>query len=153
MSKLQTLFHQLYKVFPLLRKPLYVLFMKIAPPRIRRLCYFVIYVGLTMSGSTLYLKSSPTMTQNAIGGQYLIYVFATFIVLGSLVCAVAVLPGIWWFERAGLYLIASGIIMYAAMLVFLGASPFVTVLPIVFVFILAIRWLDIREFLLAPKGG
>lgn len=147
MSKLKNLFHQLCVT---LQAPLIVLYMKIAPPRIRRLCFLVIYAGLAIAGSTVFYKT-PAAIENILGGIVLVNVFGAFIVLGSLVCTFSVLPGIWWFERAGLYLIAAGIAMYASTLVVLGASPMVAVLPIILIFILAIRWLDIREFLLAPR--
>lgn len=46
---------------------------------------------------------------------------------------------------------AGGLAMYAGMLILLGASFLVTVLPAVFIFVFALRWLDIKEFLLAPR--
>jgi hypothetical protein len=150
MSKLQDLLHLLAKLFPAMRKPLYILFMKIAPPRIRRLCYFVIYLGLALAGTTVFYKI-PQAFERILGGVLLVNMFGSFIVVGALVCAASVLPGIWWFERAGLYLVAAGIGMYSTTLVFLGASPLVIVLPIILILILAIRWLDIKEFLLAPR--
>ena len=71
---------------------------------------------------------------------------------GAILASFAVLPGIWWLERSGLYSMAGGVAMYAGMLVVLGASILVTVLPTVFILVFALRWLDIKEFLLAPRG-
>lgn len=132
--------------------PFVRLFMKIAEPRVRRLFYFVAYIGLAVVTSATFFQV-PKAIPHILGGMILVNVFAGFIVLGCLVCAITVLPGIWMFERAGLYLVGGGIAMYAATLLFLGASALVTVLPIVLIVLLAIRWLDIKEFLLAPREG
>jgi hypothetical protein len=123
--------------------------MKIAEPRVRRLLYFGIYVGLMILGSSVFFRP-PAVIQNEFGIA-LIYLFGGLIVMGALLGAFAVLPGIWWLERSGLYAMAGGLAMYAGMLILLGASFLVTVLPAVFIFVFALRWLDIKEFLLAPR--
>lgn len=132
--------------------PFVRLFMKIAEPRVRRLLYFVAYIGLAIVTSATFFQV-PNAIPHILGGMILVNTFAGFIVFGCLVCAATVLPGIWMFERAGLYLVGGGIAMYAATLLFLGASPLITVLPVVLIVLLAIRWLDIKEFLLAPREG
>lgn len=124
----------------------------IAEPRVRRIMYFGIYAGLAIAGTTVFFKP-PAAIEHILGGTVLILVFGSFIVAGSVLALVAVLPGIWWLERAGLVSVATGIGMYTLTLLFLGASPIVVVLPIVIILICALRWLDIKEYLLAPREG
>jgi hypothetical protein len=129
--------------------PFVRLFMMIAEPRVRRLMYFGIYVGLGILGSSVFVR--PPKAIEGEFGLFLVYFFGGLIVGGTLLSAIAVLPGIWWLERSGLYSMAGGVAMYAGMLVVLGTSIIVTVLPTVFILVFALRWLDIKEFLLAPR--
>lgn len=124
----------------------------IAEPRVRRLIYFGIYAGLAVAGSGVFFRP-PASIANILGGYILIWMFGGFIVLGSILGLVAVLPGIWWLERAALVAIVTGIFMYSLILLFLGASFLVTILPIIIILICALRWLDIKEYLLAPREG
>jgi hypothetical protein len=114
--------------------------------------YFFIYAGLAISGMGVFYKP-PAAIVNLLGGMALVITFGLFIVVGALIALVAVLPGIWWLERAGLVSLAFGIAMYTVTLLFLGASFIVTILPIVIILICALRWLDIKEYLLAPREG
>jgi hypothetical protein len=123
--------------------------MMIAEPRVRRLLYFGIYTGLIFLGSSVFFRP-PNVIKDQFGLS-LVYFFGGLIVVGAVMAAFAVLPGIWWLERSGLYAMAGGVAMYAGMLVWLGASILVTVLPTIFVLVFALRWLDIKEFLLAPR--
>jgi len=107
---------------------------------------------LVISGTGVIFKP-PAALANILGGLILVYVLAGFIVVGATVCAFSVLPGIWWFERVGLYSIATGIVMYSATLLFLGASTLVIIIPLIVILLLTLRWLDIKEFLLAPREG
>jgi hypothetical protein len=126
--------------------------MMIAEPRVKRILYFFIYAGLAISGMGVFYKP-PAAIVNLLGGMALVITFGLFIVVGALIALVAVLPGIWWLERAGLVSLAFGIAMYTVTLLFLGASFIVTILPIVIILICALRWLDIKEYLLAPREG
>lgn len=128
----------------------YLIYLKIAEPRVKRLLYFGIYLALAVAGAGALVKP-PSAIEHILGGQILIYIFALFIVIGCLVGAVSVLPGIWWFERVGLLAIGTGITMYVVTLLFLGASALVTIIPIILILILVLRWLDIKEYLLAPR--
>lgn len=129
------------------------LYTKIAEPRVRRLVYFGIYNLLMVAASVSLFFKVPSAFENVLGGRLLVYFCGILIVLGTLVCALSVLPGIWVFERAGLVAIIAGIIMYTITLIVLGASAMVTVVPAIFILFLALRWLDIWEFLLAPRKG
>ena len=129
--------------------PFVKLFMMIAEPRVRRLLYFGIYLGLSFLGTSVFFRP-PRQIENEFG-LALVYFFGGLIVVGAILAFVAVLPGIWWLERSGLYSMAGGIAMYAGMLVVLGATFTVTILPTIFILVFALRWLDIKEFLLAPR--
>ena len=128
----------------------YLIYLKIAEPRVKRLIYFGIYIALAFAGVGAIIKPPHTIAQ-ILGGQILIYAYALFIVIGALVCAFSVLPGIWWFERVGLLAVGTGVTMYAITLLFLGASALVSVIPFILILILVLRWLDIKEYLLAPR--
>jgi hypothetical protein len=127
--------------------------MKIKEPRIRRLIYFFIYILLTVIATITLFFRTPDAFVHVLGGTILVYFSGALIVIGALVCAFSVLPGIWMFERAGLVAIASGIAMYSMFLIVLGASAMVAVVPAIFILFFALRWLDIWEYLLAPKEG
>jgi hypothetical protein len=132
--------------------PFVHIYLMIAEPRVRRLMYFGIYTCLAFAGMGVFFRP-PTQIAGILGGYILIWIFGAFIVLGSLLGLGAVLPGIWWLERAALCAIITGITMYAITLLFLGASFLVTLLPIIIILICALRWLDIKEYLLAPREG
>lgn len=132
---------------------LYHVYMMIAEPRVRRLIYFGIYILLIVIAIPSLFLRIPNAFVNILGGAILVYLFGTLIVLGALVCAISILPGLWVFERAGLVAVTSGIAMYSIVLMALGASPLTTVVPAIFILFFALRWLDIWEYLLAPKGG
>lgn len=149
---MQTIYNLIKYVFGHLVKPFITAYMKIAEPRVRRLIYFVIYLLLTGSGLGM-LFNPPASLVKLLGGPALVYVVAIFIMAGAIVCMFCVLPGIWWFERVGLYSIAFGIAMYSGALLFLGASAFIIIVPLIVILLLTLRWLDIKEFLLAPREG
>jgi hypothetical protein len=126
--------------------------MKIAPPRLRRLAYFVIYTILCVL-STAQLFKPPAPIVHILGGVILVYAFVGFIILGTLIGMFTVLPGVWVFERVALVSISFGVMMYAVVLLFLGASPLVLGLPLIIMLFMFIRWLDIKDYLLAPREG
>lgn len=133
---------------------LYKLYLLIKEPRMRRIIYFVIYILLAIASGVSLLLTTPRSFENAVGGAFLISLCGWLIVIGSLVCAVSILPGIWMFERAGLVAIGAGMAMYTITLVLVfGATIFVAVVPTIFVLFFSLRWLDIWEFLLAPREG
>jgi hypothetical protein len=132
--------------------PFVQVYLMIAEPRVRRLMYFGIYTCLAIAGTGVFFRP-PSQIAHILGGYILIWSFGGFIVIGALLGLGAVLPGIWWLERAALAAIITGISMYAITLLFLGASFLVTLLPIIIILICALRWLDIKEYLLAPREG
>jgi hypothetical protein len=138
------------KVNQAIKVPIYTaLFLKIAEPRVIRLMLFAVY-GLAMWGGLVILFTTPEQYVRVIGAT-LAYVFGSFIVLGSLLSGVAVLPGIWWLERVGIILLATGAAIYAVLLIYLGSS----FVPVAFTLALAVcfamRWVEIRGAQLAPR--
>jgi hypothetical protein len=126
--------------------------MMIAEPRVRRLIYFGIYAALAVAGTGVFYNP-PKQLAHILGGYFWIWIFATFIVLGALLALIAVLPGIWWLERPALVAVITGIGLYTITLLFFGASFIVTLLPLIVILICALRLLDIKEYLLAPREG
>jgi hypothetical protein len=83
----------------------------------------------------------------------LIYFYGGLILAGSTLCLFSVLPGIWMFERAGLVGLGTGVAMYSATLIILGASPTIAIFPAILILVFVLRWLDIKDYLLAPRKG
>lgn len=131
---------------------MYRVYMLIAEPRVRRLIYFGIYAGLILAGVGTILRPSPSI-ENMLGGMVMIWIYGGLMVVGSTLAFIAVLPGVWWLERAGLVAIGTGVLMYSVILLALGASLMATTFPIILILICALRWLDIKEYLLAPREG
>ncbi|ALY08631.1 hypothetical protein CAPNMURICA_31 [Arthrobacter phage CapnMurica] len=127
-------------------------YMKIAEPRVKRLIYFVIYILLGVIGGIQTFKPNPRIS-DFVGGQLLIYFYGILIIAGALVCLISVLPGIWVLERAGMVGLGTGIVLYVGTLIAFGASPTVSLFPIIIVLVFLLRWLDIKDYLLAPRKG
>jgi hypothetical protein len=147
-NKATTYMNKLQKYIPFL----FHIYLMIAEPRVRRLMYFVIYACLMVAGAGTFF-SPPKYLANSLGGYFWIYVFASFIVVGTVLALVAVLPGIWWLERAALIAVITGVALYTITLLIYGASFLITLLPIIVILICALRLLDIKEYLLAPREG
>jgi hypothetical protein len=130
----------------------YGVYQKIAEPRVKRLIYFVIYILLgTIGGASAFTPN--VRIQELLGGMGLIYFFGGLIIAGAFLCLFSVLPGIWVFERAGLVGLGTGIVMYTITLVCLGASLAITLIPSILILVFVLRWLDIKDYLLAPRKG
>lgn len=133
-------------------KTAFAVYMKIAEPRVKRLIYFVIYILLGVIGGISAFKPNPRIS-DFVGGQLLIYFYGLLIVAGAIVCLISVLPGIWVLERAGMVGLGTGIVLYVGTLIAFGASPTVSLFPIIIVLVFLLRWLDIKDYLLAPRKG
>lgn len=127
-------------------------YLKIAEPRVKRLIYFAIYILLGLIGGASAFAPNAKI-EALLGGMGLIYFYGGLIIAGALLCLVSVLPGIWMFERAGLVGLGTGIIMYTITLVLLGASIAITLIPTILILVFVIRWLDIKDYMLAPRKG
>lgn len=131
-------------------KTLFAIYMKIAEPRVKRIIYFVIYILLGALGASSTFRPNPRFVDE-FGSQTLIHFYGILIIAGALVCMVSVLPGIWMFERAGMIGSGTGIVMYVATLILLGSSPHIVIFPIIIILMFLLRWLDIKDYLLAPR--
>jgi hypothetical protein len=133
-------------------KTLFAVYMKIAEPRVKRLIYFAIYILLGTLGATSAFRPNERIVE-FLGSQALIYFYGILIVAGAVVCLISVLPGIWMFERAGMVGCGTGIVLYVATLILLGTSPAIIVFPFIIILMFVLRWLDIKDYLLAPRKG
>lgn len=125
------------------------LFLRIAEPRHIRLLQFGVY-GCMMFAGVGVLRDPPGVFEESVG-IFLVYVFGIFVALGSILCAVSVLPGIWWLERAGLMALGTGVAMYVTMAISLGASILAPLLSIALVLTFIQRFTEIRGSQLAPR--
>lgn len=124
-------------------------FTKIAEPRVIRLMQFGVYLCMIWSGWGVL--SHPPRGFEFVLGQFLVYMFGGFIFIGAIFGAVAVLPGIWWLERAGIIALSTGMAIYAIVIIALGASITGVAVAIAFALTFIQRWLEIRGSQLAPR--
>ena len=125
------------------------LYMKIAEPRVYRLLQLIIYILLFVAGLGLTIWS-PVSLISVIGHWYL-YAMAWTLIVGSLFSSVAILPGIWWLERVGLILMATGMAIYMVTIASLGTSVLGFCITAAFILRFIQRWFEIRTWMLEPK--
>jgi hypothetical protein len=131
------------------RAGVYHAYMKIAEPRVIRIIQFFIYIGLFTVG-LMVLDEVPNSLANASGGQEYVVGLALMLVIGGLSSGAAVLPGVWWLERAGLILLGFGLLIYLVMLIKLSTSPIGIVVCLILILSFVQRWLEIKGAQLAP---
>lgn len=130
------------------KRGLWWLFLKIEEPRIIRIFHFLLYMALTVTGAG-YL-ANPHDTYQGVLGDILATTLGCLVVLGGLLGAFAVLPGIWWVERLGVISLCTGLAIYLVVTLSIQASPFNIGLAWAVIVALIIRWLHIRKFQYAP---
>ncbi len=126
------------------------LFLKIAEPRVVRMIQFGVYVSLATAG--WYVLTHPPVSFLFILGPQLVAVFGGFLILGGVAGAIAVLPGLWWLERMGVVALWTGLSIFAVIVVALGISYVGFLISIALAGSLAIRWMEIRRYDLAPRA-
>lgn len=124
-------------------------FLLIAEPRVLRLLQFGVYICMTIAGG--WLIANPPVSFQSVIGAGLVALFGGFLGLGGLLGAIAVLPGVWWLERAGIIALITGLLIYVTIVVALGSSVTGIVVCIAFALQFTIRWTEIRRYDLAPK--
>lgn len=124
-------------------------YMKIAEPRVVRMIQFVIYVGLFVVG-IMILHQVPQSLANAAGAQAFVVGFALMLIVGALSSGIAVLPGIWWLERAGLVMLGFGLLIYLVMVTQINTSPVGIVVCLILILTFVQRWIEIKGAQLAP---
>jgi hypothetical protein len=128
---------------------LHYLFMKIAEPRVTRLIFFGIYVCMVLGGFGI-LREPPQNFENVLGLP-LTYMFGGFVFGGGIFSALAVLPGVWWLERTGVFALITGMLIYFILVVSLGSSTVGVAFSLAFVLVFVLRWTQIRKLQLAPR--
>jgi hypothetical protein len=131
--------------FPLARD----MYLKIAEPRFIRILQFAVYICMLVAG--IGIMAQPPHAFKSILGLTLVYIMASFLTFGALAGAVAVLPGVWWLERAGLLALATAMLCYMILILALGTSPMGIAIAIAFASTFVQRYLEIRGPQLAPK--
>lgn len=131
------------------------MFMLIAEPRVARVIQFGVYLAIL--GAGLAALVDPPRATVGVLGPALTFLWASFLILGGLLGAVAVLPGIWWLERAAVIATGVGVAMYGVVVLSLQLEPpsgRLTQLAVIVALLLsqAHRWTQIRRYDLAPKG-
>lgn len=126
-------------------------FLLIAEPRVVRLIQFAIYMCMIFAG--IVILTAPPWSLRETLGTFLVIVLGSFITLGATLGALAVLPGIWWLERVAILSLGTGLAMYAVAILSLGAPLAAFLIGAAFVLSLVQRWMEIRQFQLAPRRG
>lgn len=123
--------------------------MRIAEPRVVRLMQFGVYLSMFYTGCHLII--TPPTTFKDVVGLTLVYVWSGFVALGAGLSMVAVLPGIWWLERAGIIALTTGLAMYIVILSTVTLSPVGISVSIALVITFIQRWREIKGAQLAPR--
>lgn len=124
------------------------LFLKIEEPRLIRVLQFVLYVTMATIGG-LYLQHPPESYEGVLG-LTLAYIFGGLILLGGVLGAFAVLPGIWWLERLAVISLCTGLSIFFVVALSLAASPIAIGVTWALIVSLTIRWFQITDYQLAP---
>ena len=127
------------------------LFFKIKEPRTIRLAQFVIYA--CMIGAGHFIVSVQPELYTKILGNGLVIGFGGAILLGGVLGAIAVLPGIWWLERTALIALWTGLAIFVIVQVALAISIVGLLIAVALACSFVQRWSDITEFDLAPRAS
>lgn len=125
-------------------------FLLIAEPRVIRLIMFFLYAIFLTSGYLVITKPSESIL--TVLGGVLAMVFGVFLTIGGVLGFVAVLPGVWWLERTGIIACAVGLAMYVVIVLTTASSSLGFPFALLLTGFLAIRWIEIRRYQLAPRG-
>lgn len=130
------------------------LWARIQEPKVITVYQFVIYVVVTLTGLAAWFFP-PTSIEGAIG-PVLTQMFAGLLVTGGLLGSIAVLPGIWWLERAGVLACATGALIYGGVVLSLhvtqSGSRLVQLGVITWALLsIAQRWHRIRRYAYDPE--
>jgi hypothetical protein len=125
-------------------------FLLIAEPRVIRIIMFLLYAVFLTAGYLVVTKPSESILDVLGGG--LAMVFGIFLTIGGVLGFVAVLPGVWWLERTGIIACAVGLAMYVVIVLTTASSSLGFPFAILLTGFLAIRWIEIRRYQLAPRG-
>ncbi|MGO4143810.1 hypothetical protein AB4Y77_01885 [Paenarthrobacter sp. YAF11_1] len=80
-----------------MNKLLYSLWLKVQEPRALSVIYFFAYLAIGLLG--LFVATDPPRTVSGLGSALMIW-WGALLLFGGALGSIAVLPGIWWLERA-----------------------------------------------------
>lgn len=133
------------KYFPVL----YRAYLLVAEPRMVRIVLFAIYITFITAG--MFVLSQPPEKFVVALSVHLVLLFGAFLALGGVLSAIAVLPGIWWLERVGLLALGTGMLMYLIISATVQGSPVSICVTIAFILFFSLRFMETRQFKLAPR--
>lgn len=130
------------------------LWLKVQEPRALSAIYFFAYLAISVVGLAVVMDP-PRSIQNSLG-QGLMIGWGALLLIGGLLGAVSVLPGIWWLERAAtgfcmtaitIYLIAVAALPVTQVSTRIATLGFATFALLAF----ATRLVKIRHFAYDPE--
>ncbi|MCD2170354.1 hypothetical protein LPW41_11665 [Microbacterium sp. JC 701] len=131
---------------------------RIHEPRVAKVFHLIGYL-LAVGIGAVTLWRPPTSIETPLGPT-LTTIWGALILTGAVAAAVAVLPGWWWLERIGIYCVATGALIYFAVVMTLhvqgppGASR-LTQAGVILAFawlVSANRLWEIRGYTFEPRG-
>lgn len=125
------------------------IFLKIAEPRAIRIMQFTVYIFMVWAGLGIF-HDPPSKFVEIIGYGW-VSCFASFITVGAVLGAIAVLPGVWWLERTGIIALSTGLGIYVIIVFTLGSSPIGLAVSLAFIMTFVQRFTEIKGAQLAPK--
>lgn len=127
----------------------YRAYLLVAEPRIVRIILFAIYVVFVIAGC--FVVTEPPVSFVKVISENLVVMFGGFLILGGLLASIAVLPGLWWLERCGIISLATGMLIYLILVIGAKGSPVGICISIAFVLFFILRYMETRQFKLAPR--
>jgi hypothetical protein len=100
---------------------------------------------MTIGGATVFIHPPRSFQNIEIYWLTLNWVLAAFLILGGLLSAAAVLPGIWWLERVGLTAMITAMLLFS-----LFATSAYGSITLAISILLSLRFREIRRYQLAP---
>lgn len=127
----------------------------IRQPRHMKVIYLGVYIITAMIGTGALVAPPPTIA-GALGPT-LTVLWAVFLIAGGLAGSGTVLHGVWWLERLALLAIATGLLIYAIVVLTLHPiTPAARIPQLGFLLIAGavylIRYLAIRHYTFEPRG-
>lgn len=123
-------------------------YFKVQEPRLQRLLYLGFYIMIIITGVGSFFDTTGHLYQ--FGGDELVFSLAGFFTFGGVVGAISVIPGTWWLERVGLLSVGLGMLARGIVINGLGISWVGGMLFYSTIFLLVIRFVQIRKDDLAP---
>jgi hypothetical protein len=108
-----------------------------------------VYISLAIGGFDVVVIPPEKFQDNL--GFGLVLAFGLFVLVGAVLGSIAVLPGIWWLERAAIIALSIGLFSFMVLVIALGASAISFFFGVVLTLMFVIRYLDIKPADLAPK--